>query len=138
MINRLWKWLGLAPEKCSTQVCEKASSSELEHQRQADIETIETLRAHGSNLEKPHLVEHHFLAPTQTDGQGLKDWAAENGIQTSELRGGEYKGTRYYYFDLIKPTIPSIENISEDTHQMLRLANKFNCDYDGWGCEVES
>jgi hypothetical protein len=37
---------------------------------------------------------------------------------------------------LIKPTAPTLENLTPDTTLMLQVAQHYDCEYDGWGCEV--
>ena len=114
----------------------KVTSQEVEYQEEKDLEVIAALKKHGSDLSKAHLIEHHFVTHSREDGAELLRWGKLNGFQVSELKEGEWEGRRYYYFDLRKPTIPTIENISPDTTLMLRLGLEFNCEYDGWGCEV--
>jgi regulator of RNase E activity RraB len=76
------------------------------------------------------------LADSRTGGIELQEWARLNGFQVSPRQEGRWEGRRYYYFDLVKSTIPTLENISPDTTLMLRLAAEFECTYDGWGCAV--
>ena len=112
-------------------------SEEVRWQREKDKQVIEALKRTGSNMKKPHMIEHHFITPSRENAQQLADWGKKNGFQVSEVLEGEYEVEKYWYFDLIKPTVPTIGNISEDTSLMLHLANRFNCEYDGWGCMVE-
>jgi regulator of RNase E activity RraB len=108
---------------------------ELELQRQKDLAVLEQIRKY-SDVSRPHAIEHHFLADSRTGGTELQEWARLNGFQVSPLQEGRWEGRRYYYFDLIKSIIPTIENIVPDTTLMLHLAAEFECTYDGWGCEV--
>ncbi len=108
---------------------------ELELQRQKDWAVLDLLRKH-SDVSQPHRIEHHFLTDSRTGGIELLEWARLNGFEVSGLQEGQERGRRYFYFDLIKPRIPRIENISADTSLMLRLAAEFECTYDGWGCEI--
>jgi regulator of RNase E activity RraB len=109
---------------------------DVEYQKQKDLEVITALKKHGSDMSKPHLIEHHFIAYSREDGAELLRRGKLDGFQVSDLKEGEWEGRRYYYFDLMKPTIPTIENIFSDSSLMLDLALEFNCEYDGWGCEV--
>ena len=49
---------------------------------------------------------------------------------------GTFEGRDYVYFDLVKPTVPSIQNITPETTAMLEAAARFGVEYDGWGCGV--
>jgi regulator of RNase E activity RraB len=108
---------------------------ELELQTQKDRAILAQIQRH-SDVSRPHRVEHHFFADSRTGGTELQEWARLNGFQVSPLQEGLWEGRRYYHFDLIKSTIPTLENISPDTTLMLHLAAEFECTYDGWGCEV--
>jgi regulator of RNase E activity RraB len=110
------------------------TGQELELQRQKDLAVLEALKRHHSDTSRPHRVEHHFITESKTGGAELLAWAGLHGFEVSSLQQGKWEGRRYYYFDLIKATIPTIENISGDTGLMLRLAAEFECTYDGWGC----
>jgi regulator of RNase E activity RraB len=108
---------------------------ELEPQRQKDLAVLALLKKH-SDISQPHRIEHHFLTNSRTGGMELLEWARLNGFEVSGLQEGREQDRRYYYFDLIKPQMPVIENISADTSLMLRLAAEFECTYEGWGCET--
>jgi len=112
-------------------------ADELDFQKRKDVEVIKALKSNGSDLTKHHLIEHHFITHSKEDGMALLNWGEQNGFQVSELSEGDFKNERYFYFDLIKPTVPSIENLFEDTSTMVRMAPQYNCEYDGWGCEVQ-
>jgi len=108
---------------------------EFEYQKQKDLAVLDLLRRH-SDVSKPHRIEHHFLTDSRTGGAELLEWARLHGFQVSPLQEAESQGRLYYYFDLVKSSIPTIENIAPDTGLMLRLAAEFECTYDGWGCEA--
>jgi regulator of RNase E activity RraB len=108
---------------------------ELERQREKDLTVLAQIQR-CSDVSKPHQIEHHFLAESRTGGTELREWARLNGFQVSPLQEGRWEGRRYYSFDLVRSTVPTIENISPDTTLMLHLAAEFECTYDGWGCEV--
>lgn len=112
------------------------ASPDLGHQKLKDIEVIQALTSHGSDLSKPHMIEHHFITNVKENGIRLQEWGRTNKFQVSKLTEGEWESKRYFYFDLTKATIPTIENIFPDTCHMLRLADEFDCTYDGWGCNV--
>ena len=109
---------------------------DIELQKEKDLAVIAALETNGANMSKPHLIEHHFITLSKDNGLELLKRGKENGFEVSELTEGQWQGERYNYFDLIKPTVPIIENIFPDTSQMLHLAVEFDCEYDGWGCEL--
>ena len=107
---------------------------ELDTQRRADMDTIQALRAAGSDLSKPHTLEHHFICPTRDRAAPILKWGSANGFQPSDVLDGVHEGEAYVFFDLIKLTVPDIERVFPVTSEMLRLAKKHSAEYDGWGC----
>jgi hypothetical protein len=49
---------------------------------------------------------------------------------------GTFEGHEYVYFDLIKSTLPVIDDVLSETTAMLDVAARSGAEYDGWGCEV--
>ena len=112
-------------------------SPELELQKQKDMHVIESLRTLGSDMSKPHEIEHHFVTESKECAEALHAWARDHGFRVSELLDIDYEGRHDWYFDIIRPTVPAIEAISADTSLMLSLAEEFGVEYDGWGCLIE-
>jgi len=48
------------------------------------------------------------------------------------------EGGRRYLVDLVRADPATIEHIDEVVLQLLELAKRYNADYDGWGCEVQT
>jgi hypothetical protein len=46
---------------------------------------------------------------------------------------GEHEVRRYFFFDFVVPTVPTIENVFADTSRFYRLAAEHGASYDGWG-----
>jgi len=108
---------------------------ELEQQRERDLAILAQIRRH-SDVAQPHRIEHHFCTDSRTGGAELREWARLNGFEVSPLQETREANRRGYSFDLIKPAVPTIENIAPVTELMLRLAAEFECTYDGWGYEA--
>jgi regulator of ribonuclease activity B len=108
----------------------------LEEQGEYDRATIEALAKAGSDLSKPHLVEHHFVCPDPTRAAAAVEWGRAHGYRPSPVTTANFKGSDYAYFDLVKSTVPSLERISSDTKAMIDLAARSGIEYDGWGCSV--
>jgi regulator of RNase E activity RraB len=112
------------------------SQAELDKQKRGDTEVISALKRTGSDLSKPHQIEHHFVCPTPDSAKRIREWGISQGLTTSELLDGEHEGQRYFFFDFIIPTVPTIENIFADTGRFCQLAADHGASYDGWGCLV--
>ncbi len=107
----------------------------MNNQQEMDTLTIKALNDNGSNMDKLHEIEHHFVSKNKKNISQLFA-AVKDKYNVSEIlsTGLIFKT---YFFDIIKETVPTIENISPDTKMMNEFANQYSCDYDGWGCGVE-
>ena len=112
------------------------TKEELSGQRNMDLETIEALKRNGSDLSKAHILEHHFYVFSEKSAKRLSEKGISLGYKTSKIQPGNYEGNSYWYFDLIKPTIPEIDIVIKETTLMLKLAKEFDAEYDGWGTNV--
>lgn len=108
----------------------------LRSQRAKDVDVLRALADAGADLSKPHSLEHHFICPDREAAQRVIAWAVDAGYSPGEVLDGEWEGRKYAYFDLIKHTVPTIENVSSQTGAMLEVAAKYGVEYDGWGCAV--
>lgn len=112
------------------------SKDVLAHQRAKDEQVIRALAEAGSALRKTHLLEHHFICPSREAAEPVVAWAKAFGHHASEVVEGEFEGRRYFYFDLVVPTVPTIDEVTKQTAAMLEIAAQHGVEYDGWGCEV--
>jgi len=108
----------------------------LTYQRLKDEQVLRALVDAGSDLTKPHVLEHHFVCADGAAAKPVVVWAAAAGYEASRVSEGKSKGHRRAYFDLVKRTVPTMANITSQTTTMLELAAKYGINYDGWGCEV--
>jgi regulator of RNase E activity RraB len=114
------------------------TNADLSRQKQGDREVIAALKDAGSDLSKPHSLEHHFVSPSRQGLERLRAWGVESGLSAGPIAEGEYQGRRYFFFDFIVPTIPTLEEVFKYTGRFLSKAAEFGVEYDGWGCPVVS
>lgn len=98
--------------------------------------TIQALKDAGSDLKKPHPLEHHFYCFTPDSLKNLMAKGKSLGYRVANVGDNEHEGTHYWYGDLIKETVLDLNVINDENSVMLRLADEFNGDYDGWGTPV--
>lgn len=98
--------------------------------------TIEALIAAGTNLEKPHHIEHHFYCYSRELLSGLTTKGSALGYRIARIGNNDYEGSRTWYADLVKETPLDLESINEENSRLLRLAVEFKGKYDGWGTKV--
>ena len=106
----------------------------IEHQLTMTPITLETLKNAGSNLSKPHRIEHHFYCHSEQTCEELSIAGRDLGYETANQSTWHTDdGQTYQYLDLIKPTIPTRLNLDNDVNILVSLAMRHQAVYDGWG-----
>ena len=109
----------------------------LKNEYEVNIKTINALNDAGSDLCKAHSVEHHFLCYDINDAKMVIDQGQLAGYETSKILDDvDEEGKKYYYFDLIKDIVPTIQAMNKESYIMLNMAKENNLLYDGWGANV--
>jgi len=103
---------------------------------EANQKTIQALINAGSDPHKPHPLEHHFFCNNPESLKALMAKGESLGYHVANVGENDYEGTHYWYGDLIKDTVLNLKSINIENSLMLKLANKFDADYDGWGTLV--
>ena len=103
--------------------------------RAMDQREIDALVEAGSDVAKPHRIEHQFTLENRDKAAKVAEWGTENGYEAVR---GEADGEErpYYTVDLVKQAPLDIEAISTTTRLMETLAMQVDGEYDGWGCPV--
>lgn len=97
---------------------------------------IQTLIAAGTDPEKIHLIEHHFIC---TDKQALIALMAKGnslGYRPSHIQDLAYKGEKSLCGDLYVGSVLDLELINQENVRALELAHEFGVEYDGWATWV--
>jgi len=102
-----------------------------------DIQVIDQLKKAGSDLSKEHEIEHHFVIygdKKKADG-AISELVKQN-YKVTELEEDQDNGESYYFFDAIISSMVKPEIISSQTYTMEKIADKYDIEYDDWGCMV--
>lgn len=113
-----------------------AQASEFPPNVEMNQKTIKALIDAGSDPKKPHPLEHHFYCYSAESFKALMAKGQSLGYRVANVGDKTHQGTRYWFGDLVKDTVLSIELINKENTVMLKLANEFKADYDGWGTPV--
>lgn len=113
-----------------------AISSEFAPNVEANSKVIQTLIKAGSNPIKPHPLEHHFYCYAPGCLQALMSKGESLGYRAAHMGDTIHEGNHYWYGDLIRETPLDLDTINEQNSLMLKLADEFDADYDGWGTPV--
>jgi regulator of RNase E activity RraB len=90
----------------------------------------------GSDLSKPHAIEHHFICRDHATADAVTKWSAEQGFAVSKLTHRKWKGQEGLSLDLVQKLVPTSENVSSETTTMLKISRKSGAHNDGWGAAV--
>ncbi|WP_194945078.1 ribonuclease E inhibitor RraB [Shewanella sp. TC10] len=111
-------------------------ASELTPNIDGNTKTINALIKAGSDPNKAHPLEHHFYCYSEECLNSLMTKGKLKGYLVANTGNNIHEGTKYWYGDLIKETVLDLKIINEENITMLKLANEFSADYDGWGTPV--
>jgi len=100
----------------------------LTHRDRSEYKTDSSVMAVCKPVTIPGMTG-HVRRNTQEKGESLGYRAAYMGEDT-------YQGTHYWYGDLVKETVLDLHIINQQNSLMLKLADQFNADYDGWGTPI--
>lgn len=105
-------------------------------QRAKDQQLFDALVKSGSKMSEPHELEHHFLCEDRAAAAPVIAWGLAEGYQPGPVLVAVWEGSAYCHFELVKSTVPTLDNITSQSTAMLEAAARFDVDYDGWGCSV--
>jgi regulator of RNase E activity RraB len=103
-----------------------------------DLDTIKALKNAGSDLSKPHYIEHHFTVIDKCNIAKITEILKNKGYEVSEVYEEiDKSGRKYFFFDGCKYCLVEPKIIFQESKEMSELAISFNEVYDGWGTKVE-
>ena len=101
-----------------------------------DQQVLRRLAEAGSDLTKPHSIEHHFVCSERSSATPVLSFGASAGYQPSPVTASNFAGQTYFTFDLVRVCVPTPAAITAQTRSMMEIATKHGLEYDGWGCKV--
>lgn len=97
-------------------------------------ETVEALKEDGSDISRPHTIEHHFA---HSDFDVLEKAAVDafkNGFEVGDAEELMLDdGGTIFCFDAVVERMLDVEVINQDIDKLLAIAVKHEVHYDGWG-----
>ncbi len=111
-------------------------TSEQEKQEWYDFnqETIDALTEDGSDVSQPHTIEYHFAS---ADFDVLEKAAVDTFKAGFEVSDAEElmldDGGTIFCFDATVERMLDVNKINQDTDILLKIADKHQVHYDGWG-----
>nr|WP_086939711.1 ribonuclease E inhibitor RraB [Thaumasiovibrio occultus] len=113
----------------------------IEEQKEETREIIEALLEDGSEVDALYTIEHHFSADSFKQ---LEEAAVEvfkmgfEVLDAEELElDPEDGGGTVICFDAIMESALDAEIIDDQCEKLIKLADKYGIDYDGWGTYFE-
>lgn len=91
----------------------------------------------GSDLQKPHMIEHFFYTKRRSDAEAIARWAVARGYTVGDIHEqGDDQETRFSLV-ICAAACPGSEEFDQQTIEMEQLAIEYESTYDGWGTLVE-
>lgn len=111
----------------------------IEEQKAETREIIEALLEDGSDPDALYTIEHHLSADSFAELEGAAVEAFKMGFEVLEAEELELEdGGTVICFDAVMESALDADRIDEQVEKLVKLAEKFNIDYDGWGTYFES
>lgn len=98
----------------------------------ADAKVLKALQEAGSDLSKPHKIDHWLYLPTK---QGAKFAAADltsGGFAVASIQ----KRKAHWRILATKIMVPSPKNVAEASARLEAVAARYGGEYDGWETQV--
>ncbi|MEC6824375.1 ribonuclease E inhibitor RraB [Photobacterium piscicola] len=111
-------------------------------QKEETREIIAALLEDGSEPEALYTIEHHFSADTFEELEAAAVEAFKLGFNVLEAEELELDpedgGGKVVCFDAVMESALNADLIDEQAEKLIKLAEKYSIDYDGWGTYFES
>lgn len=113
--------------------------SDVEMQRIQNRRVVNELEERGDDLSIPRIVDHTIYFKSPADRRAFASAAVAAGFTVqSESDFGPEEAARRYFLNLVRADPATLEHIDEVVLQLVELAQRYDADYDGWGCEVQA
>jgi len=108
--------------------------TEIEHQKIDNREIVEALKSDGSNPTAEYPIEHHLSCANFDNLEKAAVDAFKLGFEVSDAEELELDdGAIIYCFDATIEHLLDAQRLDKDTEALIRLADKYKIQYDGWG-----
>jgi regulator of RNase E activity RraB len=113
--------------------------SEVEMQRIQNRRLVDVLEKRGDDHCIPRPIDHAIYFRSPADRLHFAAAAVDAGFTVHSESDHDTKGTeRRYFLNLVRTDPATLEHINEVVLQLLELVRRYDADYDGWGCEVQT
>jgi regulator of RNase E activity RraB len=123
----------LAAVSLSLSLANAAGQDALEDEAAADARVIENLRRAGSDLSKPHPIDHYLYFRSEPDARAAANELERLGYVVQPVEQ-DRKGD--WLVVASKPSVPSFAIVRENSRMLNALAKKYAGMYDGWETDV--
>ncbi|EKE70269.1 ribonuclease E inhibitor RraB [Gallaecimonas xiamenensis] len=108
-------------------------AARLEAQRQDNQDILDTLVEDGADLGDEFVVEHHFASPSFDKLEKVAVEVFKLGFDVTDAEEFREGRVTLFCFDAVREGPLVIEELNEDTDTLVKLADRFGVEYDGWG-----
>ena len=102
-----------------------------------DVEQVAQITNYGVNIDEKRKIDLTFWAPTEQAARVLAEACERNGMQLGLVLGpGESEANRRWLVRCHISASVSFMTTKENLVTFLLFADKYECDYDGWGTAI--
>lgn len=99
-----------------------------------NAETIEALTDDGTDIDKPHIIEHHFASNNFEKLEKAAVDAFKAGFEVTDAEEMILDdGGTLFCFDATCEKKLDLDTFNKDTDALVSIAQKHKVHYDGWG-----
>jgi len=100
-----------------------------------DAKTLKALVEAGSDLSKPHEINHWLYFPSESNARAAaKDLSA---AEFSIVAVGQAEDLTHWRVRILKTIVPTLEDLEQQSAFLETLAQRHDGEYDGWETQVE-
>jgi hypothetical protein len=100
-----------------------------------DRATLNALKEAGSDLSKPHLIEHLLFLPSEIAGRDAAAVLVDRGYNVELHPPEDDWHPDFWQLQATKSIVPTWSNIREMRRQIEDVTGPSGGDYDGWGAQ---
>jgi len=115
--------------------CSKPQEQQPQKQIHPDVEVLENMRQHGSDMSRPHPIDYYLYFPVEEQARAAA--SSLQGVGYDILRVEVGAGADGKWLVLAQKTlVPSAEDVIASTDQMEALAARHGGEFDGWEAPI--
>jgi regulator of RNase E activity RraB len=112
--------------------------SDIDMQRIQNRRVVDVLANRGDDHLIPRPVDHALYFRTPVERKAFAEAAIRAGFAAVSEGDHETDEAGRYFLNVVRTETVTLEQVDRSVSELLELAKRYDGDYDGWGCEVQT